>query len=45
MKTNIFSDEDGKIVDPVIGELLERLIENITAAFSPGAKVKAAFIL
>ena len=39
MKTNIFSDEDGKIVDPVIGELLDRLIESIVGSFSPSAKV------
>ena len=39
MKTNIYSDEDGKMVDPVIGDLLERLIEAIVGAFSDSAKV------
>ena len=39
MKTNIFSDEDGKMVDPVIGDLLDRLIDAITGAFSDSAQV------
>ena len=44
MKTNIFSDEDGKNVDPVIGDLLDRLIEAITGAFSPRAKVNSMIL-
>ena len=43
MKTNIFSDEDGKVVDPDIGDLLDRLIDAIVGAFSASAKVCAGF--